>query len=390
MCTSIHLVSRERNLGEYLGDSSKESSKTSMVYMDGSYGEGGGQIVRSALSLAALRGEEVRIERIRQGRQRPGLAAQHLTGVRMLAQICEARLEGASLGSRALPVWPGRAPKAGRYHFDVSQARRGGSAGAVSLILQAVLLPLAQAAGSSRLVGEGGTHVAWSPPFHYLESVWLPMLARSGVEARVSLERWGWYPQGGGKLTCEVKGQGGEARPSCKGMVLEERGRLMRLRGISASSNLPRHIAQRQRRRVEELLREQGLAVELQTIDAPSPGQGTMVFLLAESENSLAGFTAYGRKGKPAEKVAEEAVTAFMEYHRSGAAVDPHLADQLVLPLALAEGESSFTTSRITRHLLTNIWVVGQMLEVHFSVEGQEGEPGRVKVQGIGGRGCSS
>ena len=361
-----------------------------MMYIDGSYGEGGGQIVRSALSLATLLGVAVRIERIRQGRGRPGLAAQHLTGVRMLAQICQARLEGASLGSRELTFWPGRAPQRGRYHFDVGQARRGGSAGAVSLVLQAVLLPLARAEGASRLVGEGGTHVAWSPPFHYLERVWLPMLARLRMEARVSLERWGWYPQGGGKLTCEIRGQGGDECPSWRGMVLEERGRLLRLAGISASSNLPRHIAQRQRRRVEVLLREQGVGVELQTIDAPSPGPGTMVFLLAESENSLAGFTAYGRRGKPAEKVAEEAVEAFLQYYRSGAALDPHLADQLVLPLALAEGESSFTTSRVTGHLLTNIRVVEQFLDVHFSVEGREGEPGRVKVQGIGGMGCSS
>ncbi|HID86755.1 MAG TPA: RNA 3'-phosphate cyclase [Anaerolineae bacterium] len=362
-----------------------------MITIDGSYGEGGGQVLRTSLTLSALLSRPMRIERIRAGRRNPGLQAQHLTGVRATAQVCGAELEGAKLGSQTLTFVPQSPPRAGEYAFDVAEARKGGSAGATSLVLQTLLLPLAFASATSRLTLQGGTHVAWSPPFHYLEWVYLPTLARMGIEADVSIERWGWYPIGGGVMKASVKGRGNEghgpedrdlslAPRSLLPLDLTQRGTLRRLHGLSALSNLPMHIAERQRKRAVEILRAEGFAPEIEVVNAPAKGRGTCVFLLAEYENGLAGFTALGARGKPAEKVAEEACRDFLAYHKSGACLDMHLADQLILPMALARGPSAFTTCRITQHLLTNIWVVEQFMDVRFEVEGKEGGRGRVTV----------
>ena len=250
-----------------------------------------------------------------------------------------------------------------------------------SLIFFILLLPLAFAPGQSRLTIRGGTHVAWSPPFHYLTHVYLPTLARTGLEARAEIERWGWYPIGGGEMTASIRGR----RESClSGLDLVERGELKRLWGISATSNLPAHIGQRQKKRAEGYLQKRGFDPRIEIVEAPSPGQGTVVFLVAEYEHSVAGFSSPGRRGKPAEKVAEEACREFIEYHQSGACLDEHLADQLILPMALASGPSAFTTSKITQHLLTNVWVVEQFLDVRFDIKGEEGQRGRVQKPASG------
>jgi RNA 3'-terminal phosphate cyclase (ATP) len=347
-----------------------------MIVINGSYGEGGGQVLRTSLTLSTLLGEPLRIENVRAKRRKPGLQAQHLTGVRAIAQICDAELEGADLGSLTLTFRPMSSPRAGEYSFDVAEARKGGSAGATSLVFQTLLLPLAFARGQSRLTIRGGTHVAWSPPFHYLKYVYLPTLARMGVEARVEIERWGWYPIGGGEMTAAIRGQG---ESYLCGLDLVERGELKLLWGISATSNLPAHIGQRQKKRAEEYLRKRGFDPRIEIVEAPSQGQGTVVFLAAEYEHAVAGFSSLGERGKPAEKVAEEACREFIEYHQSGACLDKHLADQLILPMALASGPSAFTTCEITQHLLTNVWVVEQFLDVRFEIEGEEGEKGRVQ-----------
>lgn len=347
-----------------------------MIVINGSYGEGGGQVLRTSLTLSALLGQPVRIENIRAKRRNPGLQAQHLTGVWAIAQICNAELEGAALGSPTLTFRPQSQLRAGAYSFDVAEARKGGSAGAATLVFQTLLLPLSFASGQSRLVIRGGTHVAWSPPFHYLQHVYLPTLARMGLEATVEIKKWGWYPIGGGEMTALIKGRG---KSPLSGLDLTERGNLKRIWGISATSNLPPHVGQRQKKRAEEYLRQHGFDPQLEIIDAPSPGQGTVVFLVAEYEHTVAGFSSLGERGKPAEKVAEEACREFVAYHQSEAGLDKHLADQLILPLALASGPSAFTTCEITQHLLTNVWVVEQFLEVRFEIEGKEGEKGKVR-----------
>lgn len=354
-----------------------------MIVIDGSHGEGGGAVLRSSLSLSVLLGEPLRIENIRVKRPNPGLQAQHLTGVRTLAKVCRAKLEGAKLGSTTLTFRPQSPPRSGEYSCDVAEARKGGSAGAASLVFQASLLPLIMVEGNSRLFLRGGTHVAWSPPFHYLKTVYLPTLGRMGIEADVEIEEWGWYPIGGGVMTAQITGLGSEAT-EIAGLELSDRGALRSLRGVSAISNLPRHVAERQKGQAEKVLRHEGFEPQIEIIDAASKGRGSVLFLVAEFENVRAGFTSLGRKGKPAERVAEDACAQFLHYYRSGAALDQYLADQLILPMALAQGDSSLTTCRITQHLLTNIWVVEQFLNKRFVVEGKEGGGGEVAIAGQG------
>ena len=348
-----------------------------MLIIDGSYGEGGGQVLRTSLALSAITGQPVRIEKIRAGRRKPGLRPQHLTAVRALAKVCDAEVEGARLNAQEVTFTPRAHPQAGTYTFDVAQAARGGSAGSVTLLFQAVALPLALAAGTSQLTLRGGTHVAWSPPFDYLKRVYLPTLARMGVQAKVNIRKWGWYPIGGGEMQATVQGRTGAA-PA--GLDLLERGALLRVRGLSASSNLPKHIRVRQEQSALHALRASGINARLDAVDAPSKGQGTVVFLWAEFENVLAGFTSLGERGKPAERVAQEAVQDLLNFREAGGALEEHLADQLVLPLALAEGESRFTTAAVSGHLLTNAWVVNRFLPGTVRVEGAEGEPGRVDI----------
>lgn len=350
--------------------------------IDGSYGEGGGQVLRTALTLAVLTGRPTHIEHIRAGRRKPGLRPQHLTAVRAAAAVCGARLEGDELGSQTLSLVPDGPPVPGKYTFDVGEAARGGSAGSVSLVLQTVLLPLALAEGESHLTLRGGTHVPWAPPISYLEHVFLPTLARMGVGAQVELTRWGFYPAGGGEVQVRIMGWEGVLRP----ILLTERGKLQRIWGTAAVTNLPAHIPQRMAARACNVLAEEGLQAQVEPRRLRGVGPGAGIFLFAEyvaspsGETATAGFTAYGRKGLPAERVAEMACQEILAHYRSGAPVDPHLADQLVLPMALADGESQVRTSQVSQHLLTNVWVVRKFLARDVRVEGELGAPGILVV----------
>ena len=340
-----------------------------IVHVDGSVGEGGGQVVRTALSLSAITGQTVSIEHIRAGRQDPGLRAQHLTAVRAAADVCGAEVKGAELGSRELTFQPGTPPQPGPYSWEV------GTAGAVSLVFQTVLWPLAFADGRSSITLAGGTHVAWSPPVDYVQQVYLPVLAGLGLEASVEIERWGWYPRGGGVVRATIAGQ-----TRLRNLTATERGSLRDVWVRSAASNLPEHIRQRQAQRADFLLRKQGIKPQLEILSPPSPGQGTVVFVLADYRYARAGFTAYGRIRKPAEKVAEEACKAFVRYHKRHRPVDAHLADQLLLPLSFATGSSQYATESVTQHLLTNAWVIQKFLDVHIEIEGDKGQPGTVTI----------
>jgi RNA 3'-terminal phosphate cyclase (ATP) len=341
---------------------------TPLLTLDGSHGEGGGQILRTALSLAVLRGVPVRITRVRAGRPRPGLQPQHLTAVRALAAISGARLTGDALGSTDLTFLPERL-EAGDRRFDVGAVKA--SAGSVTLLFQALLLPLLFARGESRLTLIGGTHVPWSPPVHYLTDVFLPALAEIGVRARLALERWGWHPAGGGRVAATIA-----PAPGLAPLRAEARPGEPAITGLSAVSRLPRSIALRQRQRALERLAAAGLGAEIAVEeDRTALGPGTLLFLAVPRR---AGFSALGRRGVRAEAVADEAVDALLDYWRSGAAVDAHLADQLLPFLALAEGPSTFTCPTLSRHLSTVAWVVEQFLPARIELE--EGTPARVRV----------
>ena len=352
-----------------------------MLSIDGSFGEGGGQVLRTSLALSAITGRPVRIEGIRAGRRKPGLQPQHLTSVRAAAKVCDAQVEGARLNSQALTFAPRSAPQAGSYTFDVAQVAKGGSAGSVSLVLQTVLLPLALAEGTSQLTIRGGTHVAWSPPYDYVKRVYLPALARMGIIAKVNLRKWGWYPIGGGEIQATVTGRGRDA--TLTALALDRRGALLRVRGLSASSNLPKHIRTRQEGAALQALRSNGVNARMEVIDGPSKGVGTVVFVWAESEQCAAGFTSLGERGKPAEQVAQEAAEDLLAYLQGDAALDRYLADQLVLPMALAAGPSRFSTEVVTQHLLTNAWVMNRFFPGRVRIEGEEGEPGRCWIQAV-------
>ncbi len=348
--------------------------KKNAVIIDGSYGEGGGQVLRTALALSSLLGRPAEIMNIRRARKKPGLQPQHLTAVKAAAQISHALVQGAGLLSTSVVFSPG-VIEGGSFIFDVSEEKE--SAGSTSLVLQTIMLPLLSAEHPSIVKMNGGTHVPWSPSFHYIQKVFFPMLSRIGASADLKIDRWGWYPVGGGKIIATIS-----AETEFKPVAISERGKLVRVLGISAISNLPRNIGVRQRDRAVQALSQHGIDADIEIITAPSPGKGTYVFILAEFENITAGFDALGAIGKRAEEVAEEACHALFEYMSTNGALDPYLADQIISYAALANGTSEFTTSRITQHLLTNIWVIKQFIDVDIIVEGRVGEPGKIRVSG--------
>jgi RNA 3'-phosphate cyclase len=338
-----------------------------MLTLDGSQGEGGGQIVRTALALAAAARRPVRITRLRARRPRPGLQPQHLAVVRALAAVADAEVAGAALDSTEVTFVP-RGLRPGEYRIDVGAEK--GSAGAVTLVFQAMLLPLALAGGPSRVTLVGGTHVPWSPPFPYLADTFVPAVSEAGVRARVTLRRWGWYPAGGGELLAEVEPAG-----RARGLAWTTPPPAT-IRGLSAVSRLPRSIAERQARRAQERLAGAGLAADIAVEeDGTARGPGTIVYLGIQGR---AGFSALGRRGVPAEHVADEAVEAYLAFRAGGAAIDEHLADQLVPFLALGREPSELTCAAASSHLRTVAWVAEQMLPVRVAVD--PGPPARVRL----------
>lgn len=321
-----------------------------MIRLDGSVGEGGGQILRTALSVAAVTGEGVEIRNVRSGRPKPGLAPQHLAAVRSLAAVCQARVTGDQLGSQLVKFEPTSAPVAGEYRVNVEEFADGGSAGSVSLLAQALLIPLAFCEAGSRLALLGGTHVAWSPPFEYLSTVYLPALAECGIHAEANLKAWGFYPAGGGRIEASVQGS---AARSLWPLDLTAPGELLAIKGVAVACNLPAHIPQRMTDRARSRLKPLDVPFALEPRRVRGRGPGAAIVVIAEYERIRAGFSAYGRRGKPSEALADEACDRLLDHHRSGAAVDPHLADQLLLPASLAAGRSAFTTSQASGHLET-------------------------------------
>jgi len=352
-----------------------------MITVDGSFGEGGGQILRTSLALAAITGQSVTIENIRLKRPKPGLRPQHLTGALAVAEICGAQLEGAEVDSIRLTFRPGRI-KPGNYEFDVSKARA--SAGSVNLVLQTILWPLAFADKDSRVTIRGGTHVPFAPTFDYVDDVFLPAVADMGLRCHYSMSQAGYYPAGGGEVKIEI--------PAAKKLTpisITELERPCHIELTSAVSNLPTSIADRQLKTACARLRAMDLQFESRLAQYPSPGPGTVVFISLTAASSFAeqqargtaraAFQSLGAIGKRAEKVAEEACDELEAYLASHMALDKHLADQLIIPIALADGLSRFTTCEITQHTLTNIAVVEQFLPVRFEVSGSLGQPGMVE-----------
>ena len=339
-----------------------------MLEIDGSFGEGGGQVLRTSLSLSCLLNKPFRIFNIRTKRKKPGLMPQHLMGIRALNLITNARVEGDSVGSTELIFEPEEV-KAGDYLFDI------GTAGSTSLLLQAIILPLIFAKSRSSLSLKGGTHVPFSPPFHYISEVFIPILKKLGIRIEAKIESYGFYPKGGGKVRVEIMPSG-----RIKGMSFLERGGIKKLGGISGVGNLPLSIAERQKDAALKVLASEGLKAEIEPLSVSTPGQGTFIFLRAETDNCLAGFSSLGERGKRAELVGEEAAKNYLNYYSTSACLDHHMADQIVLYLSIAKGESSFTTSEVSNHLLTNLWVIEKLSGARYEVEGEMGKPGKITI----------
>lgn len=340
-----------------------------LIEIDGSFGEGGGQILRTALSLSCLLNKPFRIFNIRKGRKKPGLMPQHIVSVKAAGEISNAEITGAEYGSTDLVFKP-CGFKGGTFSFDI------GTAGSACLVLQTILPSLIFSARTSSLKIRGGTHVPFSPSFNYVSEVFVPMLEKMGIVVRLDIKEYGFYPKGGGVIKAETF-------PCSKinPLKIKDRGRIKEIKGYSCVANLPLSIAERQRNALMERIQSiYSKPVNIDLFPVPSIGQGTFLFIEVISESAVAGFTSLGAKGKRAETVGEEAAEEVIRYIETDAALDPHLPDQLVLYLALCKEESVITTSSITEHLLTNLWVIEKFIDYRYSIDGKKGEPGSIRI----------
>ena len=357
------VMGEDRNTGARRGD----------VELDGSRGEGGGQILRTALALSAATGRPFVIRKIRANRPKPGLAAQHLMSVRAAAATCGAEVRGDRARSMDLSFRPkGLRPLS--QHFEV------GTAGSVSLVLHAMALPLAMADGESKVSIGGGTHVDWSPPFEFLEPHWTGWMERCGLALKVKLVRAGYYPKGGGLVRARVPG-GGSPKPLVLDPLPPGARNDFEFSGTVVITKLDDAIARRIARTAEHEMDRAGFHCPVETREVDGPAQGVAFSVSAAWRGmSLACFSSIGRRGKPAEKVAKEAARAMLRFVESRATLDPFIADQLVVPLSLAKGPSRYATSEVTQHLVTNLETAAAFTGIAFDVKGDLGAPGEVRI----------
>jgi RNA 3'-terminal phosphate cyclase (ATP) len=340
-----------------------------MLELDGTQGEGGGQILRTSLALALLTGQAFHLFNIRARRSKPGLQPQHLMSVRAAATIGKAQTRGATLHSSDLVFEPGPVTP-GKYHFAI------GTAGAIGLVLHTLYLPLAlRATAPSELTIEGGTHVTTSPCYHFLDVTWRPYLELLGLRVKLNLRRPGFYPRGGGLVEAHV-----QPCAQLRGLRLAQRNPVREITGFSAVASLPEDIAARQARRAVNRLKASGLKVAIRK-ETWTGGPGTVLALVLETAPVPVLVFGLGARGKPAERVADEAADQALAFlDAAPAVVDSHSADQLVLPLALAEGPSFFTVAEVTTHLRTNVEVIRRFVDRDIVCEGDEGGPGSVRI----------
>jgi RNA 3'-terminal phosphate cyclase (ATP) len=341
-----------------------------MVNLDGSRGEGGGQILRTALTLSLLTGRPFQIRQIRANRDKPGLRPQHLAAVQAAAELGHAEVSGASVGSRSLTFRPGEVEPRD-LTIDI------GTAGATALVLQTLHLPIALKAESGvRLTLEGGTFNLSAPSFPFLAETWTRHLRDLGLTVALSMPSCGFYPIGGGRLEAWID----PGRPVA--MIRDRRGPLTALRGEAGVCRLNRGIAERMIARATERLEARGIAPEIRLVEWQGKSPGTALSLTADHDEARATFVGLGERGKSAEAVADSAVDELLAYlDVADAAIDPHSADQLLLPLALAEGRSVITVSEVTEHLRTNAATLSAFLDRPIAISDSDNDqPARVVV----------
>jgi RNA 3'-phosphate cyclase len=330
-----------------------------MIEIDGSEGEGGGQMLRTALALSALTGRSFKFANIRARRDRPGLAAQHLTGVKGVAEVCHASMEGATAGSTSLTFEPGSV-EAGDYRFDV------GTAGSITLVLQACMLACARTRARTEFGVIGGTNVRMSPPSDYLEHVLFPLLRTLGYEIDVKVPARGFYPQGGGEMIVGMA-RGEHILP----LRLEERGRFTGIGGVCFTQKLPDHVAERMASTARKTLAGHG-PVKLVMDRRQGHSIGAGIFLSAEYENTVLASDSLGEKGISSERLGEMAAVSLLGEMGSGETLDRHTADQILPYLSLAAGPSTFLVSELTMHFQTQVEMIRKFVDVRIETEKRE------------------
>jgi RNA 3'-phosphate cyclase len=351
----------------------------SMIEIDGSYGEGGGQILRTSVALSALTMRPVRISKIRAGRPKPGLKKQHMAGIELVAQLVGAEVNGLEVGSSQINFVP-KERSVGHFKYDI------GTAGAISLVLQAALPAAVLSPEPVTFSLIGGTDVKWSPPIDYMREVFAKQLAKIGSRIDISLKKRGHYPRGGGRVSCEVT-----PVDVIKPMESIEFGEILEVEGISHCVRLPSHVARRQAASAETLLQENSIrkiTIEKEYYPKGSDkhlGPGSGIVLWTESESGARiGADALGERGIRAEDVGKSCAQHLLNELSTGMAVDSHLADMLVPYLALADGESKLGITSVTEHLRTNIWASKQFLDSKIELEEKPDGTGLLVVEGVG------
>ncbi len=339
-----------------------------MLNIDGASGEGGGQVLRTCLSLSLLTGKSFHLANIRAGRKKPGLRPQHLAAVQIAAKIGDARVVGAELNSSHLSFTP-KSIQSGNFRCDI------GTAGSTSLVFQTIFMPLSFANRSSSLRISGGTHVPFSPSFDFLSQHWLHHMKQVGYKISLDMKQAGFYPQGGGMIYATIM-----PIEEISAINLTQRGTLKQIRGLSAVANLDRKIAERQRNQVIQRLGSRYPLSDIRIVMLPAKFKGTTICLICEFEHTQCCYFSLGALGKPAEVVADEACDQIEYLLSTEAAIDEYLADQLLLPLSIASSDSTYSTARITSHLLTNAEILRLFIPADISIHGNVGEAGTITI----------
>ena len=350
-----------------------------MIEVDGSIGEGGGAVLRTALALSAVSRNPIHIYNIRARRTKPGLQPQHLRGVEALTELANARIDGLRLNSTELTFEPSFI-EGGKYRVDI------GTAGSTTLILQILMPAAAFASDLVEVEITGGTDNPMAIPIDFLKNVTLPILRKMGYRGEAECVRRGHYPRGGGVVRAYI-----EPLEKLQALKLTELGKVVRIAGVAHCVRLPAHIATRMAHAASMLLIKAGYSkVDIKAESYgpardPHLGPGAGIVLWAETERgAILGASSLGRPGKPAEQVGREAAESLARQLDTGCVVDRYLTDQLIPYMALADGSSDITSTELTSHTLTNISLVEQIIGVKFEVEGKLGGPGKIHVEGLG------
>ncbi len=326
-----------------------------MIEVDGSYGEGGGQILRTSIALSAVTGQEVRITDIRADRPRPGLAPSHITSIEAVARMCDAEVDNLFAGSKDIVFIPHQLT-GGDFEFDV------GTAGSISLVIQSCLLPAATSKTRVTMTVKGGTDVNWSPPIDFMRLIHLPMLAKFGPVCFLDIESRGFYPEGGGVVRLEIL-----PVPRLESVSLENRGEVKGVTAIAFAQNLPEHVVTRMMHSARKgFMGQSNVRIESQLSKGPSTGAG--IVAAAGCANTVLGSSALGARGVRAETLGETCAEDLLETIGSGATVDEHMLDQILPYMALAGAGCIVIAEELTNHARTNMWVIERFLGKKFHV----------------------